>query len=227
MGMLVNFKAMKGALLFGLTYTILVMLGKIFGSAIPALIMRFNLRGALRIGIGMLPRGEVTLIITGIGLSTGIIGQDIFGIAIMMTLISTLVAPPLLVKSFDGPPGIAKSAKDASKERKITLNFPHVDVAEFVLSRLIKAFRNEGFFVHRIGARLPIYQLRKDDIMMTMYRKRGDIFFEMSSRNECVARFIIAEEMLELEDAFESLKSMGGTKGLSTDLISGALSWKV
>ncbi|MBT3182154.1 MAG: cation:proton antiporter [Deltaproteobacteria bacterium] len=228
MGMLVNFKAMKGVLLFGLSYTILVMFGKIIGSAIPALIMRFNLRGALRIGIGMLPRGEVTLIITGIGLSTGIIGQDIFGIAIMMTLISTLIAPPLLIKAFDGPPGIAKSAKDvdSSRERKITLNFPNVDVAEFVMSRFINAFRNEAFFVHRIGARLPLYQLRKDDITMTMYRKRGDIFFEMSPRSECIARFIIAEEMLELEDAFESLKTMGGTKGLSADLISGALSWK-
>jgi len=227
MGMLVNFRAMKGAIFFGLTYTVCVMIGKVVGSALPALLMRFNLRGAIRIGVGMLPRGEVTLIITGIGLSTGIIGQDVFGIAIMMVLISAIVAPPLLMRVFDGPPGIATpTPDDGSKERKLTLSFPHVDIAEFVMSRLIEAFRNEAFFVHRIGSRLPIYQLRKDDIIMTLYRKRGDIFIESSPKNECIARFIIAEEMLDLEDAFDSLKSMSGTKSLSADLISGALAKK-
>lgn len=227
MGMLVDFSAMKGVWVFGLTYTIFVMFGKVIGSAIPALMMKFNLRGALRIGFGMLPRGEVTLIITGIGLSTGIIGQDIFGIAIMMVLISGLVAPPILIKSFEGGSGIKKSVKqEEQKESKIQLSFPHVDVAEFVMSRLLNAFRNEAFFVHRIGTRLPIYQLRKDDIIMTFILKKGDIIIESSPKYECIARFVIAEEMIELEDAFESLKAMGGTRNLSADLFTGAMGYK-
>ena len=48
----------------------------------------------------MLPRGEVALIISGIGLSRGIIGPDIFGVAIMMTVITTLLAPIILVPAF-------------------------------------------------------------------------------------------------------------------------------
>ena len=66
------------------------------GCGLPAYLMKFNLRGSLRIGLGMLPRGEVALIVAGIGLASGIINQGIFGISIMMTVITTMLAPPLL-----------------------------------------------------------------------------------------------------------------------------------
>jgi Kef-type K+ transport system membrane component KefB len=48
----------------------------------------------------MVPRGEVALIIAGIGLSKGIIGQELFGVSIMMTVITTAIAPLLLVPLF-------------------------------------------------------------------------------------------------------------------------------
>ncbi len=59
--------------------------------------------GALRIGAGMTPRGEVALIIAGIGATTTmmldgqptpIIDPKLFGVAIIMTLMTTVVAPP-------------------------------------------------------------------------------------------------------------------------------------
>ena len=56
----------------------------------------FNRYGALRIGVGMVPRGEVALIIAGIGLTSGAITQDIFGVAILMTVVTTLLGPSLL-----------------------------------------------------------------------------------------------------------------------------------
>ena len=48
----------------------------------------------------MLPRGEVALIMAGIGISKGVLGQDLYGVAIMMTIITTAVAPPILAVSF-------------------------------------------------------------------------------------------------------------------------------
>ena len=48
----------------------------------------------------MMPRGEVALIIAGIGLSQGIIGQDLFGVGIIMTVITTAIAPVLLIPLF-------------------------------------------------------------------------------------------------------------------------------
>ena len=80
MGMMVNFQALLGVLLFGLAFSLVAFLGKLIGCGLPALIVGFNVKGAFRIGAGMLPRGEVTLIVGGIGLATGAIGQDLFGV---------------------------------------------------------------------------------------------------------------------------------------------------
>ena len=100
MGMLVDVTVMGGVVLFGAVITFLAILSKVVGSGLPALFAGFSKAGSWRIGIGMLPRGEVALIIAGIGLSRGLIGQDVFGVAILMTVVTTLMAPPILVPSF-------------------------------------------------------------------------------------------------------------------------------
>ena len=48
----------------------------------------------------MMPRGEVALIIGGIGLATGVISQTIFGVTIVMTIVTTILAPIMLEKSY-------------------------------------------------------------------------------------------------------------------------------
>ncbi len=105
MGMLVDVRAVGGAIVFGLVITALAIVGKLAGSGLPALAVGFTPRGAWRIGVGMLPRGEVALIIAGVGLSRGVIGQDLFGVAILMTVITTVLAPLLLVPAFKGGSG--------------------------------------------------------------------------------------------------------------------------
>ena len=100
MGMMVDVTAMGGVILFGAVITVLAILGKVVGCGIPALLAGFNRIGSWRIGIGMLPRGEVALIIAGIALSRGIIEADIFSVAILMTVITTLLAPIILVPAF-------------------------------------------------------------------------------------------------------------------------------
>jgi len=100
MGMLVDVSALSGVVTFGLVITVAAVIGKVAGSGLPALGVGFNPMGAWRIGIGMLPRGEVALIMAGIGLSKGIIGQDLYGVAILMTIITTAIAPPVLALSF-------------------------------------------------------------------------------------------------------------------------------
>ena len=99
-GMLVDLTALGGVLAFGLVITVAAVIGKVGGSALPALLAGFNRQGAWRIGVGMLPRGEVALIMAAIGISSGIIGADLYGVAILMTVITTAVAPPLLALSF-------------------------------------------------------------------------------------------------------------------------------
>jgi len=100
LGMLVDVQAMVSALAFGLLISFFAIISKIFGCGLPALLVGFNTRGATRIGFGMLPRGEVALIVAGVGLAAGIIDATIFGVSILMTMVTTLIAPIALVPLF-------------------------------------------------------------------------------------------------------------------------------
>lgn len=91
-----------GALAFGIVLSALGIVSKLIGGGLPALVVGFNRRGSWRIAVGMLPRGEVALIIAGIGLASGVIGRDLFGVAILMTIVTTLVAPIALTRAFAG-----------------------------------------------------------------------------------------------------------------------------
>jgi Kef-type K+ transport system membrane component KefB len=103
LGMLVNFKAMEHALLFGIVISFVAIAGKLIGCGAAGLACGFNFLGATRIGVGMIPRGEVALIIAGYGLTRGVVNQDMFGVAILMTMITTFLAPIFLVPAFKIP----------------------------------------------------------------------------------------------------------------------------
>ena len=100
MGMLVDIGSLGGIWAFGLLITVAAVIGKVAGAGLPALLAGFNRQGGWRIGIGMLPRGEVALIMAGIGISREIIGADLYGVAIIMTIVTTALAPPILALSF-------------------------------------------------------------------------------------------------------------------------------
>lgn len=106
MGMLVDVREMGGTIVFSLILTALAIVSKVVGSGLPALGVGFTKAGSLRVGVGMLPRGEVALIIAGIGLARGVIGTDLFGVSILMTVVTTFLAAILLVPAFArGGPG--------------------------------------------------------------------------------------------------------------------------
>jgi Kef-type K+ transport system membrane component KefB len=55
---------------------------------------------ALRVGIGMIPRGEVGMVVAQIGLGFGILSQSSYGVVVFMSVATTLVAPPLIKIAF-------------------------------------------------------------------------------------------------------------------------------
>lgn len=50
----------------------------------------------LRIGAGMVPRGEVGMVVAQLGLTLGVISGPIYGVVVVMAIATTMVAPPLL-----------------------------------------------------------------------------------------------------------------------------------
>jgi hypothetical protein len=72
----------------------------------------------------MMPRGEVALIVAGIGLSQRIIGEVVFGVSIMMTLITTILAPLLLAPAFARGGSGRKKTEDHSRTAKHDTGLP-------------------------------------------------------------------------------------------------------
>ncbi|MBC8206658.1 MAG: cation:proton antiporter [Kiritimatiellaeota bacterium] len=222
MGMMVDFSAMKPVLLFGAVYSLLAVFSKVLGCGLPAWAMRFNARGALRIGLGMLPRGEVALIVAGIGLAAGIIDQGIFGVAIMMTVITTMLAPPLLMKSFNGKSGLRKELAGSSEEvDSIDLEFPSHDITEFLLGRFVRALRHEEFYVNRLHTEQLIYQVRKDDIMFVLIEDGTTLRINAAVEHQPLVRLMLTEELLSLSDLLEATQKMEDLQSMGSGLLAG------
>ncbi|MFQ5796373.1 MAG: cation:proton antiporter [Candidatus Bipolaricaulia bacterium] len=101
MGMSLDVRTLGGVIGIGLLIGVLAILTKVIGSGLPALALRFTPIGALRVGVGMAPRGEVALVIIGTATAMQAVEAQIFSVVILMVFITTLVTPPLLLAVFN------------------------------------------------------------------------------------------------------------------------------
>jgi len=81
-------------LALALVMTLLAVLSKLVGCGLGA--WSLGLRGALQVGVGMVPRGEVGIVVAQIGLAVGVVTEQLFGAVLFMACATTLIAPPLI-----------------------------------------------------------------------------------------------------------------------------------
>jgi len=79
----------------------------VIGSGLGALLGGFAGRQALRVGIGMISRGEVGLIVATVGVGQGLIDAELFSIVVMLVLLTTIITPVLLRQVFPRSAGPA------------------------------------------------------------------------------------------------------------------------
>lgn len=84
----------------GLPFAMLIIavavFSKLLGSGLGALWGGFSKMEALRLGVGMTSRGEVGLIVASVGLGAGLIEEEMFSIAVLMVLVTTVLTPIML-----------------------------------------------------------------------------------------------------------------------------------
>ncbi len=73
---------------------------KLVGCGLPSLIFLKDKQGSMRVGIGMISRGEVGLIVAGVGVTSGVLSTDIYTSIIIMVATTTIITPIWLKKSF-------------------------------------------------------------------------------------------------------------------------------
>ena len=66
---------------------------KLFGCGVPAMLFLKNRTRGMRVGIGMISRGEVGLIVAGVGVTGGSLGVDIYTTIVLMVAVTTIITP--------------------------------------------------------------------------------------------------------------------------------------
>ncbi len=74
--------------------SVLAILSKVIGCGLP--LLSEGWLSVFRVGVGMMPRGEVALIVAAVGLRSEIVLPSTYAIVVFMTAVTTLIAPPLL-----------------------------------------------------------------------------------------------------------------------------------
>lgn len=81
---------------FSLAFVLVGLITKIVGCGAVAKLFRYNLKDSLKIGIGMMTRGEVALIVAQKGLASGLVAPEMFTSVILLIIVSSIVSPILL-----------------------------------------------------------------------------------------------------------------------------------
>jgi mannitol/fructose-specific phosphotransferase system IIA component (Ntr-type) len=208
MGMMVDMKALcsEKVLIFGAIYTVLAILAKIVGCAIPSLFCGFNLLGSLRIGMGMVPRGEVALIIAGLGLSKGYLTSEVFGIGILMTLITTLIAPPGLVALFiPTKRGVNKPKASMDNSRVVKFELEKKQIADLMLQKLITQFNKEGCFTSLLSSEDQIWHVSMDKLEISLRRNGSCIEIECTPDEEAFVLQAWTEVLSQMNELAQTL----------------------
>jgi Kef-type K+ transport system membrane component KefB len=85
-----------------LLVTVVAVATKLLGCGLGAI--NLGLKRAAQVGMGMVPRGEVGIIVAQIGLSLAVIGPELYGVVLFMAVATTLIAPPFLKLLYAGEP---------------------------------------------------------------------------------------------------------------------------
>jgi Kef-type K+ transport system membrane component KefB len=98
-GARLNVRLFTGEVLVAaLIISLLAIFSKVVGCGLP--LLREGWRNVLQVGIGMMPRGEVALIVALVGLQSQIVTQSTYAIVVFMTAVTTILAPPFLRLAF-------------------------------------------------------------------------------------------------------------------------------
>lgn len=95
-GLEANGRALGARAMFTVVLVLVAIVAKAIGCGVFARLFGFSNVESVRVGVGMISRGEVGLIVAGYGLANGLIGSDVFSASVLMVLVTTMVTPPLM-----------------------------------------------------------------------------------------------------------------------------------
>lgn len=222
MGMLVDVRLLYRVdqLGYGLLFFAAALLAKWLGCGLPPLLAGFTWQGGARIGAGMVPRGEVALLMAGAGMVAGLFEPAGLAVVVVMVVFTMLAAPPLMALTFRGDaPGLRRPSP-AGDERELAFPFPSAAAVWMLTEKLVQAFEAEGFFVHQLDRDRSLYQVRKDRVVIGFRATPGAIVFSCPERDVSFVRTAMREVVADLEHTLGDLRKPLDLETLQRDLAS-------
>ena len=91
---------------------VVAIVSKLAGCGLPATIFLRDKSGAMKVGIGMISRGEVGLIVAGVGVSSGVLSSDVYTAIIIMVAVTTVITPVWLKRVYSREPATANETSE-------------------------------------------------------------------------------------------------------------------
>jgi len=98
---------------------IVAIVTKLFGCGLPAMMFLKSKTGGMRVGIGMISRGEVGLIVAGVGVTAGILTSEVYSTIVIMVAVTTIITPIWLKMEYRKEQKNKDSASAMKSEQKL------------------------------------------------------------------------------------------------------------
>lgn len=111
-GLKTSFDSINGKMIaFCICFVIVALLSKVIGCGLVSRVCKYNVADSLKIGVGMMTRGEVALIVAQKGLVAGMLTADYFTAVILLIIVSSILTPIILkvLYSRDDKKGIVQA----------------------------------------------------------------------------------------------------------------------
>jgi mannitol/fructose-specific phosphotransferase system IIA component (Ntr-type) len=167
----------------------------------------------------MAPRGEMTLIVAGIGLAEGILNQQIFAVLILMILITTLAVPPLLTAMLKMKGAGTRKPVKGDTSVSMTWDFHSGEIADLVMETLLNDLRSDGFYIQIRNLHEGVSQARKDDISLSIKESKNIVTIETARDDMHFVKTAIYEVIMELHEAIRKLKNSSNPQAMKKDLL--------
>ena len=209
-GMLINVFVLASGevILVGLAFAAVAIIAKLVGCGLPSLALGFTPAGAARIAVGLVPRGEVALVIASIGLASGILDDRLFGIAIFMTLVTTLAGPPVLNRMLQRPAVTTRREISQGDNVETRIELGSRELVRFVQNDVLGLMRSEGFFVNAAIGMRGEYNMRKDSVFITMNEEAQALRFVSAQQDVPLINNLAFEAVLSLKQRVSHVASL-------------------
>lgn len=114
-GLDISFAGLGEQILFIVALTLICIFSKLIGCGLGARLTGFNVKQSVAIGSGMISRGEVALILMTSNLGSQLITGSTYTSIVLVVIITTLVTPPLLKKTFQVRQAQSKPTESSSR----------------------------------------------------------------------------------------------------------------